>query len=231
MVPDGAPSWLVFLCSVFLVGIGLYLVGVAIDDYWLRMLTKPLPVLALMAWTARAAPDRVGRAGLVGLGLGLGGDMLLEASAATFLPGLISFMLGHIAYIVCFSWGARRLAPLQAVPMLGYTAAAAVILVPALEDLAIPVVIYMVVISLMAWRAAAYAEAIGRWAWAAPVGALLFLFSDTLIAVDRFVEPIDGIRPAIILTYWLGQAGIAAGIVLTTGARAATASPAASAAG
>lgn len=209
----------VLLTSAALLGVALYLVGVATDAWLLRMCTKPLPVLALIGWTLWKAPGPVGRWVAAALALGLGGDVLLEIGSQTFLFGLVSFLVGHLAYIVGFSKGARWLAPVQLVPMLGFAAAVAAVIVPALGEMAVPVVVYMVVICLMAWRAAAYAESRGGWAWACLGGAVLFLFSDTLIALDRFVAPIDGVRPAIILTYWLGQAGLALGAVGAEAAR------------
>ena len=151
--------------------------------------------------------------GVLGLSLGLAGDMLLEASDQTFIPGLIAFLLGHLAYAFAFSQAAGRLAPLQALPMLAYGAAVALVVAPHLGPLLVPVVVYMVAICSMGWRAAAFAEARGGWAWASLLGALLFLLSDTLIALDRFVAPSEGVRPAIILTYWAGPAGIAAGLI------------------
>jgi uncharacterized membrane protein YhhN len=75
--------------------------------------------------------------------------------------------------------------------------------------MAVPVVVYMLAIGGMMWRAAA------RWgdhpgAAAAVIGAVLFGLSDTLIAIDRFRAPLRGAPFAIILLYWAGQAGIAA---------------------
>jgi uncharacterized membrane protein YhhN len=43
----------------------------------------------------------------------------------------------------------------------------------------------------------------------AQVGAVLFMISDTLLGWDRFVRPISWGRPAIIVTYHLGQLGLA----------------------
>jgi uncharacterized membrane protein YhhN len=40
-----------------------------------------------------------------GLVLGLAGDILLLRGERGFLPGLISFLLGHLAYIFAFSTG------------------------------------------------------------------------------------------------------------------------------
>ena len=74
-----------------------------------------------------------------------------------------------------------------------------------------PVVVYMLAIGTMMWRAAARSAARQPRRRARPlVGAALFGLSDTLIAIDRFRAPIPGARFAIILLYWAGQAGIAA---------------------
>jgi alkenylglycerophosphocholine/alkenylglycerophosphoethanolamine hydrolase len=204
----------VFLVSLALCGVGLYLVGVATDLLLLRLIVKPLPVLALIIWVLRDAPDTTGRIMAAGLVLGLTGDVLLELGGSTFIAGLVAFLLGHVAYIVALSRAAGRLAPLLLVPLAAYGGVMAAILTPHLGELAVPVSAYLLVICGMAWRASALADARGGWAWAALGGALLFLFSDTLIALDRFVAPIQGARPAIMLTYWLAQTGLVAGVVL-----------------
>jgi len=202
----------VHLLAWALVGVALYLVGVAIDHHGLRMAVKPLPVLALMAWTWRARPDRVGRLVVAALGLGLAGDMLLEAGGSTFLLGLIAFLVGHVVYAAAFTADARPARWGLAAPWAAYTAAIYVVLGPLLGDMAGPVVAYMVAISIMAWRASARAASLGGPALWGVIGAALFVFSDTLIALDRFGEPIEGVRPAIILTYWLAQAALAASV-------------------
>lgn len=201
------------LASTFLVGVCLFLVGVATDDYVLRMAVKPAPVVALITWTLWSARSTTGKLTAAALTLGLAGDVLLEAGSSTFLLGLVAFLLGHVVYIVVLSREARRLAPLQALPMLAYGGVMAAVLGPHLGGMAAPVIAYLLVICAMAWRAAALAESRGGIAGAALAGAVLFLFSDTLIAMNRFLAPIEGIRPAIILTYWLAQAGLAVGIV------------------
>jgi alkenylglycerophosphocholine/alkenylglycerophosphoethanolamine hydrolase len=200
-----------------LVGVALYLLGGLVDSYGLRMLAKPLPLLALIAWTWLEAPRREGRLTAGALALGLAGDMLLEASGETFLFGLVAFLLGHLVYIAAFSLSARALRPALAIPWAIYIVAVYLVLGEKLGEMAVPVVLYMVAISAMAWRASAWSAAGGAALWALP-GATLFVFSDTLIAVDRFVTPLDGAGPAIMITYWLAQAGLAASVVLSAAA-------------
>ena len=66
----------------------------------------------------------------------------------------------------------------------------------------------------MLWRALARVGVVPpRSAWLAAGGAALFVLSDSLIGINRFVAPFEGARHAIILSYWLGQFGIAASAV------------------
>ena len=96
--------------TIILIAIGVIAAAVYIaagrmeDGYWLRMVSKPIPVLCLALWVSFL--PRRGRYQLAiaaGLLLCALGDILLEASEATFLFGLIAFLLGHVAYIVAFT--------------------------------------------------------------------------------------------------------------------------------
>ena len=78
--------------------------GQMADSYWLRMVTKPIPVLVLAYWVSTLrvkGPYQL--AILIGLLLSALGDILLEMSDTTFLFGLVAFLLGHVAYIVAFT--------------------------------------------------------------------------------------------------------------------------------
>lgn len=198
---------------VGLMGTALFIFGVLLDDYWLRVLAKPLPVLMMMVAVAARGRGRYGRAILAGLGLCVLGDIFLEVGEATFIAGMVAFLLGHVGYITAFLGRSRRARPLEALPFVLWIGWAATILWPHLGDLRVPVIAYTATIFVMLWRAAAMLASQARptpWDWAALVGAVLFGFSDTLIALDRFHSPIDGVRIPIIATYWLGQSLIAA---------------------
>jgi uncharacterized membrane protein YhhN len=49
-----------------------------------------------------------------------------------------------------------------------------------------------------------------RSALLAAAGAVAFVFSDSVIGIDRFAMPFKAAPYVIILSYWLGQWGIAA---------------------
>jgi alkenylglycerophosphocholine hydrolase len=189
----------------------LYVAGLAIEAPALRLCAKPLPAVALALLVTTSGRDRYTRAIAAGLLLSAIGDILLERPGR-FVPGLVAFLLAHVAYTTAFLDDERRLRVSRAAPFAVWLVAAFLWIRDGLADMEMPVVVYMLAIGAMMWRAAARIEWRDRprpGAWAALVGAVLFGLSDTLIAIDRFRAPIPGARYAIILLYWAGQAGIA----------------------
>lgn len=185
-----------------------YLVGLGLDHFWIKLLAKPWPVLALAAWVWQRGDRRI--AG--GLVAGAIGDICLALPDA-FLPGMIAFALGHGAYVLAFRAWDRRPAIAALLPVMLYCGLCFALMMPGTGPLTVPVAIYMLVIGAMIWRAAACAgddslPMIARWLPLA--GAVLFALSDTLIGINKFVQPLPGIGPVIILTYWAGQVLIAA---------------------
>jgi uncharacterized membrane protein YhhN len=130
------------------------------------------------------------------------------------VPGLASFLLAHIAYVI-----GMHVAGVTAVPFLVGIAVVAVAMAilgarivrsvrrGAEPALAGPVVAYMVVISAMV------ASAIGVGNPAMIVGAVLFYASDALIAWNRFVGETPHPRVSIMSTYHLGQIGLVLGLI------------------
>lgn len=206
-------TWI--LASVGMVAALLFLAGVAADLRWLRLAVKPIPVLCMALWVA-LMPDK-GRyqvAVLIGLLLGAAGDVLLELGESTFIFGLVAFLLGHLAYIIAFLQDSRKLYLGRAAAAYLFGVVVYIILLRAgqLGDLAVPVALYVVVICTMLWRGAS------RWgqpgvsaasARAGLIGSVLFVISDTILALNIFVAPIPLGRFLNISTYWLGQLGIA----------------------
>jgi len=141
--------------------------------------------------------------------LSLVGDVFLMLPRDAFVPGLASFLLAHIAYIVGFALephpGAAVVAALVVVVVAAGTVGRRVLLAARASPepaIAGPVVVYMTAISAMVVLAAGTGEPL------AAAGAGLFFVSDSLIAWDRFVAPFAWARPAIMATYHLAQAGL-----------------------
>lgn len=191
----------------------LFLVGQAAELPALRLATKPLPALCLAAWVlgCRGPLGRLTAAGLVLSGIG---DLLLESGL--FLPGLLAFLSAHLAYLAAFLSADRRPALGRALPFLAWGLLAFGQLRAGLGPMTLPVAVYVTVICLMMWRAAARVGSPGARALAAALGlagAVSFGASDTLIAFDRFWAPIPGVLWPIMVLYWVGQCGLAASAV------------------
>lgn len=190
----------------------LYLIGLALDMFWLKVLTKPWLVVALAVAVWFHADRRGGRLIAWGLLAGAVGDVCLALPNA-FLPGMIAFAIGHGLYVAAFLQWNRRLAPILLAPVSVFAATAMTLMLPGAGALTLPLLVYVLVISAMLWRAAACAldtrdDALLRWGPLA--GAVLFGFSDMLIGIHRFHQPLPGAAFAIILTYWAAQALFAA---------------------
>ena len=176
---------------------------------WLWLVVKPLPVLCLVGWVLGAPKSTYRDRLAAGLALSLIGDVLIEWS---FVAGLATFLLAHIAYTAAFLADTKRPHLLRAVPIAAYGAAMTTFLWGGLGEMRPAVMAYVIAICGMVWRAAARVGQSGAprpGEWAGLAGAILFALSDTLIALDRFHSPIDGVHVPIMLLYWAGQLGIA----------------------
>jgi uncharacterized membrane protein YhhN len=129
-----------------------------------------------------------GRVVLAGLVLSLCGDVLLipHGKPRVFQAGVAAFGLGHVAYLAAF--GLRFESATRAAICAGIAALALVRVVVWLHphlraEMAIPVRVYMAVISVML-VAAAGASPSSAWIL---VGAAMFYLSDLAVARDRFV--------------------------------------------
>ena len=161
---------------------------------------------------------------LLGLVFSLTGDVLLipPDQPKAFLAGLVAFLLAHLLYIAAFvhlqtSFLKSASVPAEVVAALALALVAAVVysyLRPGLGRMRLPVIAYMVVISVMVHRALAIA-----WVHSGPMtqptligaGALLFYLSDAILAVNkfRFGGELRHYKLLNLSTYYAGQLLIA----------------------
>lgn len=155
-------------------------------------IVKPLAALTFIAfgWASGASSSTYGTILFVGLLLAAGGDVLLiPKDRRTFLAGLVSFLLGHVAYGVAFAARELDLTWTAGVALAGGLASIPVLrwLWPHVEaSMRAPVIAYVVVITTMVALAAGTVAARGN-PWIA-IGALGFYLSDLAVARERFVE-------------------------------------------
>ena len=126
-----------------------------------------------------------------------------------FIPGLASFLVAHLFYIALLrirqAWFPSRGA---LVLTLGFGAAMLAVLWGHLGDpvLKAAVATYVTVICLMAAQAIGRASVLrDRAAALVAIGACVFMASDTLIAINRFVAPLPLASLWILASYYLAQ--------------------------
>lgn len=196
------------------VGLGsaaFFFVGLLSGSGLLQLATKAIPVLAVAAWL-RPWQNRDMRLVAVGLLLSAIGDLCLQISSTLFIAGLSAFLSAHLAYLVAFLGRTRMPAALFALPVIMFGLSTFLWLKPLLGTMSMPVFAYVVVICSMLWRAWAQVgdQRVPRTAaWSAALGASSFAVSDTLVAYNRFVEPVLALQVLLMLLYWAGQWGIA----------------------
>jgi sterol desaturase/sphingolipid hydroxylase (fatty acid hydroxylase superfamily)/uncharacterized membrane protein YhhN len=178
---------------------------------------KPAAMLLAIAWVllrlqAVCGPPKAALWLLTALAASCIGDVLLMMRNA-FVPGLLAFLCAHLAYLALLRSDAALLARPRAV--MGTLAVGAVMVAVLISGglpvaLRGPVAVYVLVISLMA------AQAIGRVS-AAPdpasrsaargvaLGAVLFMLSDALLAINRFVTPIPLASLWVLMSYYAAQ--------------------------
>lgn len=173
-------------------------------------LTKPgtmLGIIALAALRRDLSRDRYAILILTGLACSLAGDVLLMLPADLFVAGLVSFLIAHIFYIAAFRTGLTGVSPIWlAIPFCLVGAAMLWFLLPGLGEMKIPVTIYLIVILTMAWQACYRWEKLrDRKSLLAAAGALLFVVSDSIIALNRFRVPFTLAEGLIMSTYFSAQ--------------------------
>ncbi len=180
-----------------------------------RFILKPLATLLVIAVAGLAflepTQNLIYTVGvLIGLIFSLGGDVaLMFENRRAFLLGLISFLLAHIAYTITFTalTGFSALDVVSTILLVILGVGFYRFIAPNLGTLRVPVIVYIIVISVMVNRAiATLASPIFGQAQAAMIalGAILFYISDMLLAAARFWRPFRYHRISLAF-YYAGQ--------------------------
>ncbi|MDO8288243.1 MAG: lysoplasmalogenase [Parvibaculum sp.] len=213
---DGFDAWRMALVALSLVVSFLYLSIVDRPARPLRTGLKtasiaalvPLPLLLL------GSADSIALIALaLALAFGSLGDyfLALKGSERDFKRGVFAFLIGHLFYLVVmvprisaptsFQIAGMALLAVMAVGVCWWIG-------PKLGKYKMPIWSYMGVISLMALAALSVPAPL------AGVGALLFVFSDAVIVVNQFRQPVPYRGPIVWVTYYVGQI-LLAGSLLT----------------
>lgn len=181
--------------------------------YLLKPLTTVL-VLAAAA-TAEGADPTYRNWVCAALLLSMCGDIaLMFEGERAFLAGLGSFLLAHGLFVWAFLAEGGGLPPAwSAIPVLaglGFF----VWLLPRTGALKVPVMVYGAALTAMTIVAAARAETrMDPSGWLAVLGAVVFMFSDSALAVRQFTGPYPRAQALILSSYWLAIGLVAASTV------------------
>ena len=177
------------------------------DNFFLFSVFKALTTILLICGLLKQRnylPTRLFSVLLIALIGCLAGDVLL-LNDLQFVAGLSAFLLAHLLFIWVFvilgGWSKNFVVLLVLLVIAGtwfwY-------LEPSLGEFRVPVAVYSTVIVVMAWQGIGLAlnsTVSGRSMVA--YGAVLFMFSDSMIALNKFVLPFELSAFVILSTYWL----------------------------
>jgi len=178
------------------------------------MVFKPLTMVIAIIFVATHAQSTRASARFTALLLGalafsLAGDVFLMLPGNYFIPGLASFLVAHGFYIILFRQG-QAWFPSQRALLAVFAVGAGMygVIWGGLHDpvLKIAVAAYVTVISLMASQAIGRATVLGdARARQVALGACIFMVSDALIAINKFVTPVELSSLWILATYYAAQ--------------------------
>lgn len=197
------------------------LVAVTFNIALVNAVVKPLlvPVLAIYYLSATKQKNFLFLSALFFCWLG---DVLLMLHGELyFMTGLIAFLTGHVLYIVCYRRfrnngiglnGPQRIR--YALPIVLAGTGLVTVLFPYLGSLQIPVMVYALVITLMSLQALfRYGHTRKLSFLLVFCGAISFMISDSLLAINKFMQPLPLSGLAIMLTYLLAQYLIVEGVL------------------
>lgn len=216
----------IFLYLFVLASLGTLVIEFTSEDI-LYLICKPSIMIMLGLHYVVNRQDQVfSKSLLLAIIFSCVGDTLLMFDGtyeAFFMYGLGAFLVAHIFYILAYrqhqsSDTSNELQGLQkiryAFPIILAGTGLVVILYGRLHALKIPVVIYAIVLTAMVLAAlfrfgktssSSFARVFG--------GAILFMISDSLIAINRFLEPLPKAGLWIMITYVAAQYLIVTGLL------------------
>ena len=183
----------------------IYIFAIPSKPEAIKMLFKLIPMWLILFYAYKQIPDKKSRPHWIiwsGLFICMLGDGLIR----WFVIGLAAFLIGHLFYIAGFSryWRFTKLSLLMILPIglygfvMGYHVIAA-LLQNHMDTLVVPVLMYIVIISLMSWTGF-----LSHNIWAI-IGSILFVLSDSILSWNMFVSEIPHSDILIMTTYYTAQ--------------------------
>jgi uncharacterized membrane protein YhhN len=180
--------------------------------YPFSYLLKAVPMVSLCTLLLKNVRNTQGILFSIGILFSMCGDITLDIDRNRyFMIGLIFFLIAHIFYIITFvtvfKFNPKRL--WFVVPILLYTVILTILFSSIPIEQRIPVLIYLCIISLMTIFSPFTPYKTGF----VFTGALVFMLSDTIIAINKFFHPIPYSTFFNIGLYFIAQVLLVSSIV------------------
>ena len=212
--------WIILYFFIF----GADLFAVYNGNESLRYITKPLLMPLLIIFFVFQTKDFLSPLKkwiVLALVFSWAGDVLLmfeSTNSNFFISGLVAFLIAHIFYILFYENVIRKEGLKKNywwfLPVIIYYISLIYILSPNLGDMKLPVRIYGIVISYMLIQALQTGRIKDLGAATLMIaGAVLFITSDSILAINKFYESFEYAGIAIMLTYGIAQLLITLGAV------------------
>jgi uncharacterized membrane protein YhhN len=207
--------WLITLADI---------AGIAANIKAVHFIAKPLLIpalLLLLLFTKSSLPDKILL--ITGLSFSWMGDVFLlfeSKNALFFIFGLGCFLTTHIFYIIYFlrikqaNISLLKKKPVLIALVLGYGITLLWQLYPHLGQLKLPVIVYAVVIcTMLLCGLHIFLKVSSKAAIYFLLGALVFVVSDSLLAINKFYQPFAYAGILIMITYCAAQYFIVKGFI------------------
>ncbi|SKC09197.1 Uncharacterized membrane protein YhhN [Soonwooa buanensis] len=191
---------LMFICDLLFIVLG---------REQLRLFSKTLlmPLLLVFYWLASQKSNQPKQnLFIAGLILSWFGDVFLLFDWG-FIAGLGSFLLAHICYIFCLKKLSISKALWSLPLIIIYLFTFLTFLFPHLGDMKIPVILYALCISGMLYFSLKTKQTL------LIIGAVFFVISDSVLAINLFVNPSKILGFLVMFTYVLAQTFLAFGFL------------------
>ena len=184
-----------------------------------KMMLMPALII-LLSLAKGSSGKKIILAGLIFSWIGDGLLLFESWDSLFFIGGLASFLATHILYIIYFfnirppKPSLLKKHPILILPVLAYAGSLVWLLFPHLGAMKIPVMAYAAVISAMLiCSLCAYGKVNKAASNLYLLGATAFVISDSLLAINKFYQPILSAGVFIMLTYCAAQFLIISGFL------------------
>jgi uncharacterized membrane protein YhhN len=180
----------------------LFIILLPFEPYPGNFIIKAIPAISLAVLSFVAISGSKGKLLFTALLFCAAADIALElASGKYFVAGLGLFLFAHIFFIITFSRDfkfQKSRIPII-VLLVVYSMMMAFILTPSLKEMAVPVYVYMTALTLMGIFASLRVAKNDFTLY----GAISFIVSDSVLAINKFMMPVAAVDYIVMVTYYL----------------------------